>query len=93
MYKRAKKWHCKGAIIFYLKEKANSFAVVASKKVGNAVVRNRSKRLIRSVFKDLDLEHGCYVFIVKQELKDLAFLDLEKNLKWGLRKLQCLKTA
>ncbi|MFX1754304.1 ribonuclease P protein component, partial [Campylobacter jejuni] len=45
-----KKWHCEDVIIFYLKKKKKKIAVVASKKVGKAVVRNRSKRILRALF-------------------------------------------
>lgn len=95
MYKNAKKWHCNGAIIFYLQTPCNFFAVVASKKIGNAVVRNRCKRQLRSIFRQCGnlAKQGCYVLIVKQEIKEINFNKLEKNIKWGLSKLQCLRQS
>lgn len=29
--------------------------------------------------------------VAKAEIKEFSFFELEKNLKWGLKKLQCLK--
>ncbi|HHE9884848.1 TPA: ribonuclease P protein component, partial [Campylobacter coli] len=40
VYKTGKKWYCDGIIIFYLKNDEQKMAVVASKKVGKAVIRN-----------------------------------------------------
>ena len=93
IYKKGKKWYCSGAIIFYLVGVENKLAVVASKKVGNAVLRNRSKRLLRAIFSSLsnELSIGSYVFIARTEISQLSFLELERNLKWGLKKLGCLE--
>lgn len=93
VYKKGKKWHCEGFIIFYFKSDENKMAVVASKKVGKAVVRNRSKRILRALFFGVqkELKDGKYIFVAKNELIELSFLNLKKNLKWGLKKLECFK--
>ncbi len=46
-----------GAFICYMKERrgcANRMGIVTGKKVGNAVKRNRSRRIIREAFRLLD---------------------------------------
>lgn len=88
-----KKWHCQGIIIFYLESDERKMAVVASKKVGKAVVRNRAKRILRALFSKFEdkLIDGKYILIAKNEIEDYPFLKLEKSLKWGLSKVQCLK--
>ncbi|MBK1971160.1 ribonuclease P protein component [Campylobacter sp. TTU-622] len=95
IYKKGKKWHCKGAIIFYLKSPEKKVAFVASKKVGKAVVRNRSKRVLRALFFSIknQLEYGKYIIVAKAEIKDFSFFELEKNFRWGLKKIQCLKES
>lgn len=93
VYKVGKKWYCDGIIIFYLKSTEKKMAVVASKKVGKAVIRNRSKRVLRSLFfnvKDF-LQDGKYILLARNEITELPFSRLEKNFKWGLKKLECLK--
>lgn len=94
LYKNAKKWYCEVAIIFYESdEMQNKFAVIASKKVGKAVARNRAKRLLRANFSKISsrLKSGKYIFVAKAEILSTPFVKLQKNLEWGLRKLECLK--
>ena len=93
VYKLSKKWHCEGVIIFYLSDHEKKIAVIASKKVGKAVIRNKSKRILRALFEkfEINLQSGKYILIAKNEITELPFSRLEKNLKWGLKKLKCLK--
>ncbi|KAA6224786.1 MULTISPECIES: ribonuclease P protein component [unclassified Campylobacter] len=93
VYKTGKKWHCNGFIIFYLKSEEKKMAVVAGKKVGKAVIRNRVKRVLRALFFNAQnsLKSGKYIFIAKEEMKTAHFLRLEKDLKWGFKKLECLR--
>lgn len=80
-------------IIFYSLSDEKKFAVVASKKVGKAVVRNRAKRLLRSAFFQVknQVENGKYILVAKTSITEIPFLKLEKNLKWGLKKIRCIK--
>ncbi|EAL53834.1 ribonuclease P protein component [Campylobacter upsaliensis RM3195] len=93
VYKSGKKWFCDGLILFYLPTNERKRAVVASKKVGKAVVRNRAKRVLRALFAKVenDLRNGKYVLVAKADLNKFSFLKLEKSLKWGLKRIQCLR--
>ncbi|MBK1999881.1 ribonuclease P protein component [Campylobacter sp. LH-2024] len=93
VYKLGKKWYCDGIIVFYLKCDEQKMAVVASRKVGKAVIRNRSKRILRALFSKIETEiyKGKYIFVAKSEITQFSFSKLERSLKWGLKKLQCLK--
>ena len=57
------------------------------------MVRNRSKRILRALFAKFEryLRDGKYIFVAKNEITELSFSRLEKNLKWGLKKLECFK--
>ncbi|TKX30686.1 ribonuclease P protein component [Campylobacter estrildidarum] len=93
VYKFGKRWYCDGIIIFYFKCNERKTAVVASKRVGKAVIRNRSKRILRALFSKIETEicDGKYIFVAKSEIIQFSFSRLEKSLKWGLKKLECLK--
>ncbi|AQW84346.1 ribonuclease P protein component [Campylobacter pinnipediorum subsp. pinnipediorum] len=93
VYKDAKKWHCQSCILFYRPSQENKMAVVASKKVGKAVIRNRCKRLLKSAFINAssNLKDGTYILIAKSGVDKISFNDINKNLKWSLKKLGCLK--
>lgn len=93
LYKEAKKWYCEVAVIFYESDEVqNKVAVIASKKVGKAVVRNRAKRLLRAVFNGMQgrLKSGKYILVAKAETLSTPFVKLQKNLEWGFKKLECL---
>nr|WP_241517618.1 ribonuclease P protein component [Campylobacter blaseri] len=93
MYENAKKWHCECAVVYFLPFNEDKFTVVASKKVGNAVKRNLSKRLIRAAFlsfKD-ELETGKYIIIAKSKIGELKYDDICKNLKWSFKKMGALR--
>lgn len=93
MYKNSCKWFCQGVIIYYQKsENKKEFAVVSSKKIGCAVVRNKARRVIKSAFANVcdNVSGGSYIFIAKKDICDMPFSELEKNIKWGLKKLGCV---
>ncbi|WP_417320025.1 ribonuclease P protein component [Emcibacter sp.] len=62
-----------------------------SKKVGNAVVRNRARRRLREVVRKVLAEKGRagqdYVLIARAGIQDRSFDDLIRDLKWSLKRL------
>ena len=86
VYKNAKKWHCYDASVYFLAADEFRFAAVASKKIGNAVARNRAKRRLRAIFK-----LGDYVIIAKDSLLSSKYSQASKNIRWALKKIGALQ--
>jgi len=79
--------HTKYAIIFIRENNKQRFGFVASKKTGNAVQRNRIKRIFKEfvkIHKDKFRKNTDYVFvgksILKDNLKNLKYGDIEKDI-------------
>ena len=61
--------------------------IVASRKLGDAVRRNRAKRLIRELFRHLDHPPSVdLVVIPRRELFDAPFTDLERDFRAVFRR-------
>jgi len=67
------------------------FGIVASKKVGNAVYRNKAKRRLREIIRaqlpSLGQQGYLYLFIARKEILTYDFAHLPKDLKWAIGRL------
>ena len=70
-------------VIYYIESKKeyNRFGISVSKKVGDAVKRNKIKRRIRDIIiKNSIKSNYDYVIIVRKEVGDLSFNELKDGL-------------
>jgi len=93
VYKHSSKtWHTPYFVLFYQKSDVQKVGFVASKKIGNAVHRNRAKRLLRAHFiENIDLLlSGSYVLVAKPDLLSNSFLEIKKSYIYALKKCSAL---
>ena len=89
IYKQGKSRGSKSAVILYRRNglKFTRTAFVASKKVGNSVKRNRSRRLMRAAYKELELNIKSgydIIFVARAAIIGCKEPEVEKQLKKSL---------
>lgn len=64
----------------------------ASRKVGNAVIRNRARRRLKALAAEIITSHAAaghdYVLVARQATPARAFADLRRDLETALRRLK-----
>ncbi|MCD6433895.1 MAG: ribonuclease P protein component [Sulfurimonas sp.] len=82
IYKKGKNQHSSSVVLFFLPQNGiHKVGFTATKKIGNAVKRNRAKRRLRALFCEHSntLKDGNYIFVAKQSIIDIAHTNLEKD--------------
>lgn len=67
-------------VLFYLPQQGvKKHGFTASKKVGNAVIRSRSKRRLRAIFAEQSphLKDGSYILVAKEALASTTYEQLQ----------------
>ncbi|OAB42065.1 ribonuclease P protein component [Paenibacillus glacialis] len=85
-------------VYWFRKKEVEQFRVgiSVSKKVGNAVVRNRMRRMVKEIVRHHDselIEHVDLVFIVRKGAITMPYKDMERSVLHVLRKASLLKTS
>jgi len=90
---RGQKWVTKSFLVLALalSHPDIEFGVIASGKLGSAVVRNRARRRLREAIRavlPLKGQQGfSYVFIARSDVLTCPFEELKKDLTWALERL------
>ena len=68
------------------KEDTKKVGFTATKKIGNAVKRNKAKRIMRALFikYSKNLKDGIYIFVAKSDIVSLPFKNIEKDFYYTL---------
>ena len=93
VYKRGKAAHAKSSVLFYLKGREYKNGFTASKKVGNAVFRNRAKRRLRALFLEFSpqMNTGTYIFVAKEAIRDTSYEILKADMQKALKRVGAIK--
>ncbi|MEG0863458.1 MAG: ribonuclease P protein component [Clostridia bacterium] len=95
VYRRGKRASCKDLTLLYVRNNQKRIGFSVSKKVGVAVVRNRTKRRLRECIRPLlpEMKNGLYVFVARPSAAECTFLELRAQVKALLKKLETAKPS
>lgn len=96
IYSRGKYYVTPVVVVYVLKnrQKLTRFGITTSKKIGNAVHRNRSRRIIKEALRQISplIQPGYdYVFVARGKTPYVKMQDVRKQLKIQLAKAGLLK--
>ena len=76
------------------KETNYLFGLSVGKKIGNAVIRNKTKRRIKEILSQNDYQKNfeC-IIIVRREIKEANFSEIKADLNSSLKKLLIIKES
>ncbi len=86
--------HSQSVVLFHLqKDLTNKVGFTATKKIGNAVKRNRAKRRLRALFCTYSslLKDGTYIFVAKQSINEISHQQLQNDFKKVLNRSKIFK--
>ncbi|MFD0590205.1 ribonuclease P protein component [Paenibacillus sp. GCM10027627] len=84
-------------VVYWSKQKvADPFrlGVSASKKIGNAVMRNRMRRMVKEIVRGLEkrvLPNTDFILIVRKPATTMSYKEMEKSVMHVLKKAGLLK--
>ncbi|GMB10439.1 MAG: ribonuclease P protein component [Candidatus Improbicoccus devescovinae] len=94
-FNRGKSYSFRGMIIFIIKNnlKINRIGIVASKKVGCAVERNRTRRIVRNAYCEVSrfiISGYDLVFVIRSHAINYKVRDARRELFFGAKQAKIL---
>ena len=85
VYHRGRSAACRDLVMLVAKGRGMKVGFSVSKKVGNAVTRNKVKRRLRECFRPYlgDVKSGLYVVVARPSAAAASFSSLQKDVRYG----------
>lgn len=99
LYKRGKVYTNPALVIYFMKNRAGicRIGITSGKKIGNAVERNKSRRLVRAAFREVskkyseDLRGYDFIFVCRVKTRFKKSTEIEKIMISGLKEVGIIK--
>ncbi|MDO5022674.1 MAG: ribonuclease P protein component [Eubacteriales bacterium] len=94
VFRRGKRSSCATLVLSFVKAHKTQVGFSVSKKVGNAVTRNKVKRRLRECFRKKIpyVKNGYYVFSAKEKAAQADYEMLSRDVDYLLKRMNLIKS-
>lgn len=98
LYYRGSSYACRHLVVYCMKNRfrENRIGITCGKSIGNAVTRNRLKRLVREAYRLSEDKLLCgydFVFVLRTRAVGKGLREISGDMQYAMRKLSLIKNS